>query len=75
MDASAHLPHEILLWIEKNITRPINGFEQKKRANGIPYNHKEQMKATHYQIKLIAYSYLKRGKSSVEVLSCLQSFL
>lgn len=75
MDASAHLPQEISRWIEHNITRPIRGFEQKKRANGLEYNHEEQIKATRYQVKLVAYSYLKRGKSPQEVLSRLEWFL
>lgn len=75
MDASAHIPHEISIWIEEHITHPICGFEQKKRANGSEYNHEEQMKATRYQLKLIAYSYIKRGKSYDEVLSRLEWFL
>lgn len=75
MDASAHIPSEISRWIEHNITHPIKGFEQKKRANGTEYDHEEQIKATRYQVKLIAYSYLQRGKSPQEILSRLEWFL
>lgn len=75
MDASAHLPQEISHWIEKNITRPIRGFEHKKRANGREYNHEEQIKATRYQIKLVASSYLQRGKTPQEILLRLEWFL
>jgi len=54
MDASAHIPHDISRWIEENITRPIQGFEHKKRANGTEYDPGEQLKATRYQVRLIA---------------------
>jgi hypothetical protein len=75
MDASAHIPHEISHWIEEHITRPIQGFEQKKKANGREYSSEEQLLATRHQLRLIADSYMKRGKSEAEILSRLKWFL
>ena len=74
MEVPAQLPQELSSWIERNIKKPICGFEHKKKANGTEYCFEEQVKATRYQLKLIAYSYLQRGKSAEEVLLRLQWF-
>lgn len=75
MEVSAHLPSEVSLWIEKNINKPICGFEHKKRENGAEFSLDEQIKATRQQVRLIAYSYLQRGKLPEEILLKLHTFL
>jgi len=75
MTASAQIPPEISLWINQYITRPIQGFEHKKKASGSTYSYEAQLLATRYQLRLIAQSYLKRGRSSHEIILRLKWFL
>lgn len=75
MEASAQIPQYISTWIEQNILKPIAGFEHKKKANGNEYSFDEQILATRYQVRLIAYSYLQKGKSYEEVISRLRWFV
>jgi hypothetical protein len=75
MDASANIPHEISIWIDQHISRPIRGFEHKKKANGSMYSRNEQLLATRYQLRLIAQSYMKRGVSPHEIVMRLKWFI
>ncbi len=75
MDASTQIPHEISSWIDQHISRPIRGFEHKKKADGNIYSHQEQLLATRYQLRLIAQSYVQRGKSPHEIVMRLKWFL
>ncbi len=74
MDASANIPHEISIWIDQHISRPIRGFEHKKKANGTEYSHHEQLIATRHQLRLIAHSYIQRGVSPHEIVMRLKWF-
>lgn len=74
MDDSSNLPKDIQDWIAHNITRPIKGFEHKKKGNGTFCNYDEQIKATHEQVSIIALCYLNQGKSTEEVLNRLNWF-
>jgi len=75
MDASAQIPHEIALWIDQHISRPIRGFEHKRKANGRMYSHNEQLIATRHQLRLIAHSYVQRGVSPHEIVTKLKWFI
>jgi hypothetical protein len=75
MDASAQIPPDLSRWIDQHISRPIRGFEHKKKANGNEYSFSEQILATRHQVRLIAYSYLKCGKSEEEIRTRLKWFV
>ena len=74
MDDPAHLPSEIRSWIHIHITKPIAGFEHKKRSDGHYYDYEEQVRATRYQVELVALSYYARGKSYEEIVCRLEWF-
>ncbi len=74
MDDPALLPQEIHLWIEHHITKPISGFEHKKRPNGRCYSYSEQLHATRYQMRLIACYYLRQGHSISKIIEKLAFF-
>ncbi len=74
MDDPVHLPHKINAWIYLNIKKPIAGFEHKKNLQGEEIGLEDQIKATHYQIELVALSYLSHGKSEEEILRRLRWF-
>lgn len=74
MDDPSSLPHEIRAWIHLHITKPIAGFEHKKKPDGGYYNRDEQIRATRYQVELVALSYYSRGKSEDEIICRLAWF-
>ena len=74
MDDPTLLPNNVRVWILRNITTPITGFEHKTKPDGRYYNYDEQIRATRYQVELIALSYLARGKSCDEILGKLEWF-
>ncbi len=74
MDDPTLLPTTVRVWIFKNINKPIAGFEHKTKPDGDYYDHDEQLKATRYQVELIALSYHSRGKSAEEILCRLEWF-
>ena len=74
MEQSFYVPPDLCQWIEHHIQKPIAGFEHKKKANGQYYSYEEQLKATKYQLTLIASTYLQSGKTSPEVVQRLQWF-
>jgi uncharacterized protein (DUF2344 family) len=75
MDQSYPLPSNLSHWIESHIQKPITGFEHKKNADGKYYSSSEQLKATHYQLNVIAKNYLDRGKSAHEIIKRLEWFI
>lgn len=74
MDDPSYLPREIRAWIYLNIRKPIAGFEHKRKPDGDFYDHEEQIRATRYQVELVALSYLSRGKSEEEIICKLEWF-
>lgn len=73
MDFSA-VPQIVISWIEKSITEPIQGFEQKKDLSGHTISKEEQLEATHYQLITIAAYYAMKGKTEAEIIDLLQCF-
>lgn len=74
MDDPNCLPSEIRAWIYRHIRKPISGFEHKRKPDGEFYDYEEQVRATRYQIELVALSYYSRGKSEHEIICRLEWF-
>jgi len=64
----------IYLWVNKHITRPIRGFEQKTKADGERMTKKELLSKTHDQIIHAACYFYRRGKSKSEILEIIGFF-
>lgn len=61
-------------WIQKNINRPIKGFESKRNADGSYYSFAQQIRATRCQVIAIARYFLQKGKSPHEIQGVLAHF-
>ena len=61
-------------WINKHITSPIQGFEQKTKEGGEKMTHRELLAKTHDQILHAASYFYNRGKPLHEILDILSSF-
>ena len=64
----------ILLWADKHITRPIQGFEQKRDSYGRKMTYHELLGQTHEQVLRAACYFYNRGKSLQEILQILTFF-
>jgi hypothetical protein len=64
----------ISVWIERNITHPIQGFEHKKNPDGSTYTREQQVRASQHQVHSVATYFANRGKSEEEIMQILHCF-
>jgi hypothetical protein len=64
----------IRFWARKYVTRPIQGFEQKKSVHGSTMTEKELLKRSHLQIIHAACYFHERGKPLHEIMEIISFF-
>ncbi len=69
------VPKSLVVWILKNITRPIQGYNQKRNERGEEIDVEEQLSETQYQMLLIASDYHRKGYNHRDILRVLSLFM
>lgn len=61
-------------WVKNRISKPIEGFNDKKNCDGTPFSYFQQKGATRVQMYWIICDLCKRRKSSASIQSTLAAF-
>ncbi len=61
-------------WVRERITKPINGFHDKKNQDGTPFSLAQQKGATRVQMYWIVCDLCRRKKNSTSIHTILSAF-